>query len=138
MRQVLGGNARAGVANRDARSGRRCPGGERQLAVLRRVAQRVGGKILERLFEALSVGPDRQVGRLDIDFERDVAFANQRSMAIGDAAEQLPNRHVLASQRAASALEAREVEQIADEGFELLRLVADDVQVTAARRRIRA
>ena len=63
----------------------------------------------------LPVGPHREIGRLHVDVERDVAFADRRPVAIGDPAEQLADRHVLDRQRAAAAFEPREIEQIADQ-----------------------
>ena len=54
-------------------------------------------------------------------------------MPIDDAAEQIRHCDLLEGERAAAAFEAREVEQIADQLLELLRLFADDRQVARLR-----
>ncbi len=123
VRQVLGRNARAGVApetvtNPSSFSTTSAASDSR--AAIRRVTQRVGGQVLQRLLELLPVGLDRQVRRLHVDVERDRRVAQRRAVAIGDTAEQLADRHVFDRQRAAAALEPREIEKVADQRLQLL------------------
>ena len=46
------------------------------------------------------------------------------------------NRHALAAQDAAPALEPRQIEQVADDALEPMRFIVDDAQVALARRRV--
>ena len=49
------------------------------------------------------------------------------------ALEQRMDRHLLVAHHAATAFKAREVEQVADDPLEAMRLLVDDVKVAVAR-----
>ena len=50
-------------------------------------------------------------------------------MTIGDAAEQIVGQHFFALERVAAPFQPRQIEQIADDRFELVRLLVGDVEI---------
>ena len=107
--------------------------GQLEFPSLRRVSDRIGAEVLQRLLEPLRITGDGQRFRTNADVHGDVSIANDWSMAIGHAAEQVDDRHAIVRQRAAASLEPREIQEIADHRFELLRFVTDDRKISVTR-----
>ncbi len=105
-------------------------------AALRRVPERVRGEVLQCLLQPLRIAADLEVRWFDAALDGDVPFANRRAVTVDDASEEVRDRHILERQRPAASFEPGEFEQISDELLELLRFVADDREVSAARRLI--
>ena len=106
---------------------------ERYPTAARRLAQRVGRQILQRLLQAHRIAGHDLRARRDVGRQRH-AFLLGRSFVAGEhAAEDVLQRDVLRLERFAAALEPREIEQIADDALDALRLVTDDREVPLAR-----
>ena len=107
-------------------------GGEADDAAGRRVAHGVCRQVLKRLLEPVAIAGDRFGPRLDRRFDRDARRAARRLVPGADAIEQLRDADRLDREGPAAALEARELQQIANQPLEPLRFVADDRQVARA------
>ena len=133
VRQVLGRNARAGIGHRDADAIAVRLGEQRDPAAVRRVPDGVGRHVLQRLLEPVGVPPDVRRARRRRRVQRDPPIAEHRPVPVGDAAEQIVGQHFLLVERAAASFEARQIQQLPDDRFELVRLLVRDVEVAAAR-----
>ena len=124
------GDARTAVAHGDADAVAGRLGRQRDRPASGRVAQRVGGEVLQRLLESVGIArhltPQPGSTRLT---SRDATLLQFALVPRGDAVEQRGEVDALAAQRDAAAFEAREIEQVADDLLEPMRLVGDDAHV---------
>ena len=97
-----------------------------------RVTDRVTGEILEGLFEAGRIAPDLRGPRRDLLFENDAAIAHDRLVPIRHPLEEIGNRDRFDAKRIAAAFEARQVEEVADDRFELVRFLFDNAEIAPA------
>ncbi len=100
----------------------------------RGVADRVGREVLDRLFQSIAIAAHVFAAGLDRRAQGDLGGLARALVPRGHAIEELRHRHLLEGQRAAAALEARKIQEVADDPLEARRLVADDGEVARARR----
>src|SRR5438128_5922882 len=108
--------------------------GQRNLAALGRVPQRIAGEILQRLLEAIGIAVHGLRARLDRPMELDAVLLQLTLVTHGHAIEQARHRYVLHAHAGAAALEPRKIEQVADDVLEPARLLIHDREVALARR----
>ena len=126
---------------RPCRSRRRpppdCQGGRQaDAAPTRRVAEGIGGEVLERLLEPHRIAANDFRARSNIDRHLDAALFRGPAVAREHAAEDILERNVLRVEGVAAAFEPRKIEQVADNVLDALGFVADDGQIAFARLRI--
>ena len=93
---------------------------------------RVGGEVLERLLEPARIARDPR--RASAMSKSSVMLRSRSAVvAIGHPLEQIRRRRPARRRAAAAAFEPRQVEQVADDRFELVGLLLDDRQIAAAR-----
>ena len=103
-------------------------------APIRGVAHGVGDQVLQRLLEPAPVGAHAPGAGLDRGAKLDAPRGRRHAVPLGDAIEQRGHRHVGRLDVHAAAFEPRQVQQVADERLEALRLLGDDSQVALAGR----
>src|SRR3954470_21613451 len=105
----------------------------RDRATVRRVAQRVGDEVLQRLLEALRIAGHPLRAGTNARRQCDTAPGQLGLVTRLEPIEQHRDGDVVVAQRPAAALEPRQVEQVADDVLEAMCLLLDDAHVTLAR-----
>src|SRR6266511_3960205 len=93
------------------------------LAVVRRMTQRVGRKILQCLFETIGIANHELCASPDMGDQADSARRAFPLVTSTDPIEQSLDGDGLAAQRRAPSFQPREIQQIADDVFESMGFV---------------
>ena len=143
VRQVLGRDSHPLVLDSDDDSRRRaCVAvefdagrhrSEADGAATRRETDRVRSEILQRLLQAILIAHHDAGVVINVGLDRDAGLRQRPLVPLRDAREDLLELHRLVTQRAAAALEFREIEQVPDEVLEAPGFVADDPEIACPR-----
>ena len=107
-------------------------------AAVRRELQRVADQVVQHLLDARRVHQrGRGQAQVEHHLERQAALLGHRLQQVGDVAHRLRDQRGLRVQLDAVELDAREIEQVADDGDQVLGGVAQHVQPLALQRRQR-
>ena len=106
------------------------PRAEPQRGPRRRVADGVGGQVLQRLLQPVPIAAHDVRAGTDIFLDGGSLGLARKLVPRGHPRKQLRDRQVLNLQRCRAALESRQFEQVADQPFEAGRFVPDDRQVS--------
>ena len=122
--QPLGLDAAAGVAHRELHEVLDLLGGQQDLAVLRRVANRIRKQVVEDRTQGAPVGlHHRQIG-VGVDLDADVLFGGLIAIAVAGFAQSLQRAQPLELELALAGVEFGHFDQVAHQVVELLGLVA--------------
>src|SRR5690348_15948698 len=130
---MLDRNTWTGIPNGDVYARVVGCGAQSHKALLGCVTDGVRGEILQRLFETSRIAEDpRRPGR-DLELQRNVALALRPFMTISDSLEQIFDGDRFGFRAITATFQAREVEEIADDRFQLVCFLFDDVEIALPR-----
>src|SRR5690606_14078715 len=127
-RQLIFGDARAGVFDGDHDPGAVAIDRDVDAAAGRRVADGVGDEILQRLLDSGAIAPDRRYVGGGSRGKRDAPLFDDALVALAYALEQRLDGDALVAERRAPSLESGQIEQVTHNLLEPFRLVGHDPQ----------
>ncbi len=132
VRQVFRRDARARIADGDDDASSSTRASSLTNPPARRVSQRVGREILQRLFEPHRIARHDLRSGADVRRQRHALLLGGAPVPRHHAAEQILDWHILRVERFAAAFEPRQIEQVADDVLDPLGFVFDDGEIALA------